>query len=72
LKNDNANSQSDGSGERLDLERFSYFLEAYDDEGTRETISIGGETFYLPPRTLPAFPDARRIAPREPRNIDHG
>lgn len=50
-------------GERLRFESFSYFVEATASE-TGETMDSEGEAIYLPPRSLPAFPDARRVAPK--------
>ena len=50
-------------GDRLNLDEFSCFIQAFADEGSSEAIIIEGEIHFLPPQILLGFPDARRIAP---------
>jgi hypothetical protein len=52
-------------GARLDLDRYAYFIEAISPGSQSEVITLGsGQRIYMPPRTLPAFPDALPVRPR--------
>jgi hypothetical protein len=52
-------------GIALDTAKLRYFIEAYSEPGKSETVrSRSGEVWYLPPMTLPAFPEAKRVRPQ--------
>jgi hypothetical protein len=55
-------------GQRLDLARFAYFVSCVSDNGG--VVRDQGPLYYTGPRTLPAFPEARRVRPRIPVGHD--